>query len=39
MSGVDVRLIKTYASGALRHTPSFSDLYGSNNALSTLADD
>ncbi len=33
-SGGDLRLIKTYAAGGLRNTPSFSDLYGSANNLS-----
>ena len=35
-SGGDLRLIKTYAAGALRNTPSFADLYGSANNLSAL---
>jgi hypothetical protein len=38
-SGGDLRLIKTYAAGALRNTPSFSDLYGSANNLAAIADE
>ena len=38
-SGGDLRLIKTYGSGKLQSRPSFSDLYGSNNALSALSVD
>ena len=38
VSGGDLRLIKTFAGGKLQSRPSFSDLYGSNNALSTLVD-
>ena len=35
-SGGDLRLIKTYAAGTLRNTPSFADLYGSANNLAAL---
>jgi asparagine synthetase B (glutamine-hydrolysing) len=35
-SGNDLRLIKTYGGGKLQSRPSFSDLYGSNNALATM---
>ena len=38
-SGGDLRLIKTYAAGALRTTPSFSDLYGSAANLAAIADE
>ncbi len=38
-SGGDLRLIKTYAAGTLRTTPSFSDLYGSASNLAAIADE
>ena len=37
-SGNDLKLIKTYGGGKLQSRPSFSDLYGSNNALATMVD-
>ena len=38
-SGGDLRLIKTYAAGTLRNTPSFADLYGSAGNLEAIADE
>lgn len=35
-SGSDMRLVKTYAAGSLRTTPSLSELFGSANELSTV---
>jgi asparagine synthetase B (glutamine-hydrolysing) len=37
-SGVDLDLIKTFAAGKLRTTPSFSNLFGSANELNAMAE-